>query len=296
MNILPRPRRFRFQNKKEATLTPAIILINALIAGVLLLMVFFIYNYVTSEEGPAPTRTTPTESAPEPDNTDQPPDTTEPVNTTPVSMTKGTTTPPFGGDNAEFPLFTPGVYDDAFFADDFFIGDSIMTGIHLYGFIPTPNVFAVQGLNPNSVKTEEIGGKTAYEKVAEMNPARIYIMLGSNGVAFMTGASMVSHMEEFISELKEIVPNSEIILLTIPPVTAEYEASYPERTTDINEFNALLKASALRNGYFLIDTAAILKDGAGHLADNYAEADGLHFKGSAYKAVLSLIQFTIENS
>ena len=290
---MPRPRRFRLHNKKEATLTPAIILINALIAGVLLLMVFFIYNYVTSEEGPAPTRTTPTE----PGITDEPPDITEPdITTTPISMTKGTTTPPFGGDNPEFPLFTPGVYDDDFFTDDLFIGDSIMTGIHLYGFIPVPNVFAIQGLNPNSVKTEEINGKTAYAKVEEMNPARIYIMLGSNGVAFMTGANMVTHMEEFISELKAIAPASEIILLTIPPVTAEYEASNPERTADINEFNALLKASALRNGYFLIDTAAILKDGAGHLAENYAEADGLHFKGSAYKAVLSLIQYTIENS
>ncbi|MCL2019426.1 MAG: GDSL-type esterase/lipase family protein [Oscillospiraceae bacterium] len=268
-------------------------------------MVFFIYNYVSSDTPPAPPPPTPehvnTENpSPQndeeiPENTESPSVTTTPEPTTsPVSMTKAVTTPPPLSDPSS--AYVPGTYDESFFANDLFIGDSIMTGIYLYGFIPAENVYAKVGINPSSASDTEINGLTALSKATQMKPARIYVMLGSNGISFLSGSDMVTHMEGFMEELAKAAPNSQIILLTIPPVTAEYEQSHPETIQNVNDYNYMLKTSALRNNYFIIDSAATLKDSEGYLAAEYAEADGLHFKSSAYKAMLSLIQYTVQNS
>jgi lysophospholipase L1-like esterase len=285
VNELPHHNRY---GKKEASLTPLIIVFNILIAGVLLLMVLFAYRFLTAEED-------------EPDNasvTDTALESEEPVIddeqiVEPLTMTRATTTPPPGREPPEVIIIPD--YDDEFFENSLFIGDSIMTGIHLYGHIPSGNVFAKVGVNPDSVAYTEISGQTALGMAEAMRPARIYIMLGSNGIAFMSAGRMVSHMEEFIAELGRAVPSSEIILLTIPPVTPEYEQEHPETIEKINSFNSLLLETAARNNYYIIDTASVLSTSAGFLAPAYAEIDGLHFRSAAYKKMLSYIQHTIEN-
>jgi hypothetical protein len=285
--------RFRPYGKKEKSLTPLIIIINILIAGVLVLMLFFALRSINSEEDPLAGRgtvtapeivTEPLLPLPEPEQIPE---------TAPASMTRATTTPPV---LPEAPVvFVPGEFDKVFFENDLFIGDSIMTGISLYGHIPASNVFAKVGLNPDSVRYTEIDEHTAFTKATEMQPPRIFIMLGSNGIGYMTSERMVSQIESFITALSEIV-TSEIIILTIPSVTAKYEEANPETIEKINDFNTLLLKSATENNFFAIDTGAILQNSAGFLAAEYAEVDGLHFKSAAYKAMLSYIQYIIENS
>lgn len=284
MNTL---RRLRPYGKKEASLTPLIIIVNILIAGVLLLLVFFIYRYISTE--PDEQFTIDKEQTvidePEPETIEEEPE--------PRIMTKAVTTPPPSYSAPQ--IFVPAGFNEEFFENSLFIGDSIMTGIHLYGHIPAGNVFAKVGVNPESVTYTEIGGQTALDKASDMKPVRIYIMLGSNGIAFMSAGRMIADMEEFIEELERAVPDSEIVLLTIPPVTYEYEKEHPETIEKINSFNALLLESAQRNNYFIIDTASILSTDTGYLSPAYAEVDGLHFRSSAYKTMLSYIQHNIEN-
>jgi lysophospholipase L1-like esterase len=282
----------RNYGKKETSLTPVIIIINILIAGVLLLMVFFIYRFITAEPSEQGTKA-PAEAAEQPEEPAEPPELLPPPEPETPEMTKATTTPPPSAGAPE--IINIPDFDKEFYEDALFIGDSIMTGIHLYGHIPAGNVFARVGINPESVSYTEINGQTALAAAMEMKPARIYIMLGSNGIAFMSAGRMISDMEEFIAELEQAVPGSEIILLTIPPVTSEYEHEHPETMEKILAYNALLFSSAEKNNYFIIDTAAILSTGEGFLAPAYAEVDGLHFRSGAYKAILNYIQFTIEN-
>jgi lysophospholipase L1-like esterase len=260
-------------------------------------MLFFIYRYITSEEEAPPSRTPPPENNANTEADNIPSEDPEPIITTtpPPSMTRATTTPPETGSNDAF-VFIPGDYDKEFFANNLFIGDSIMTGIHLYGHIPAGNVFAKVGLNLVSVLTTEIDDETVLSKAVRMKPARIFIMLGSNEIGYSTGADMIPRMLTFIDTLKNKVPDSEVIVLTISPVTAAHEQSRPENMEDINNYNNLLKEASSANNFFLIDVGEILKDSTGYFAQEYAESDGLHFKSGAYKAILSYIQFTIENS
>ena len=84
---------------------------------------------------------------------------------------------------------TPQV-DDSYFDDAMFVGDSITTGIELYGVMPNATVVASTGINPNTIMTtpdiELADGSsvTILQAMSAYHPKKIYIMLGSNGVEF----------------------------------------------------------------------------------------------------------------
>ncbi|MCL1823878.1 MAG: GDSL-type esterase/lipase family protein [Oscillospiraceae bacterium] len=280
--------------KKEPSLTPAIILINLLIVGILILLGFFIYQFIGAEQDKTPYRPdlTPPPQTPStvvpagtlpPEEEENVPESTT---TPPPSITKATTDPP----DIIKPVPPSGEFDKNFFANDLFIGDSITTGLPGYGFLPAGNVFAKVGLSLAYAASTEIDGETSLNKATAMKPERIFIMLGTNEIGHNNPADLAPRMKTFVEALKNTVPDSEIYILTIPPVTAAHEQSSPENMEKINTYNDLLKILASENGFNLIDICAILKDSAGYFSSEYAEADGLHFKGTAYKAILSYIQ------
>lgn len=289
------------RRRKDSSFTPAIIVINVLIIGVIALMIFFIYRFITSEEMEPPARTTPvprtvsvtrqTVTAPQSEET-----TTTITTEEYVSMTKASTTTPASVTapndeiGADIKITVNAQYEQNFFIDDLFIGDSIMTGFSGFGYLPAENVFAKVGLNPESVFKADVDGFTAIEKIKLKQPKRIFIMLGTNGLAFMTGEYMAGELDKFITEAENASPDSEIILMTIPPVTANHEAVGNETMEAISSYNSLLKELSVKKNIIMADVCELLTDSSGYLSDKYAEQDGLHFLGAAYKAVLSYLQ------
>ena len=112
---------------------------------------------------------------------------------TTASVTSGTT----AAETTSAPA--PNSYDPSFFANDYFIGDSIYTGLTAYGYFPDTQVFAKIGLNPQSAGTSEIKGQTAVSKAQSLQPTRIFIMLGSNGLAYMGNEYMANSMKQLAS-------------------------------------------------------------------------------------------------
>lgn len=192
------------------------------------------------------------------------------------------------------PKYSSTEYDKEFFENSLFIGDSIFTGFAGFGYLEPENVFAQVGLNPESALTKEIDGVTAVAKAENMQPDYICVMLGTNGLAFLSEDYMAEEMSELIEGLKTASPSSEIIILSIPPVTAEHESQNPEKITNIMDYNRKIQEKAEENDCVFIDIFTMLQDEDGYLSADYAEADGLHFLGKAYGVVLSRIQYEIE--
>ena len=185
--------------------------------------------------------------------------------------------------------------NDEFFADDLFIGDSIGTGLLNYGYFNSDQVFAEIGLNPESAHSKENAeGYTAVTRAAELQPKRIYIMLGSNGLAYMGNTYMVEQTRILVESLRESCPESYIYIISIPPVTKAHEAEGQETMAMVNGYNKLLKELADDIGVIYLDLCSELQDSTGYFSEVYAEADGLHFLGTAYKKMLSFIQKSIE--
>ena len=275
--------------KKTNGLSVAIVALNIVIVGIVILLVVLVYLHMKEdidngrpEVGSTTTTTSSsaseTVSETEPSQTeDNPPEET----TTEESTTEESTLPAIPA----VPTYNRGYFDN-----DLFIGDSISTGLYLYGYIDKDNVFAEVGLNPESAVYHQIDGVTSVAKVSSMQPRNIYIMLGTNGLAFFDGSYMANKMVELIAELEVACPTANIYIITIPPVTAVHEAEGQETMALVNTYNAQLKQICETGGYGCIDLCAVLQDDEGYLSDKYAEADGLHFLGDAYLAMLSYIQ------
>ncbi len=286
----------------------SIVILNILIVMVLLTLVVLIYLYFTGKLEPtdvanmdqkasegAAMSTTPISTVipeTEPDTSDTGEADTTPEETGEPGETEDTTS-----DNSTVPAVETDEYDEAFFENDLFIGDSIYTGLTGYEFLPDKNVFAKMGLTPESGRSEENGkvdGVTAVAKAKKMKPKRIFIMLGTNGLAYLGNTYMTEQMKLFIEDLKEASPESYIYVVAIPPVTKEHASQGKQPIVMVNGYNKLLRSMCEPIGVVFLDLCSKLQDSSGYFDANYAEADGLHFKPAAYKRMLSFFQKSIK--
>jgi hypothetical protein len=186
-------------------------------------------------------------------------------------------------------------YDKEFFNDFLFIGDSISTGFSGFDFLNSANVYAKIGFTPSSVRTSDNNGVTVYQKLAAKKPSTVVILLGTNGLSYLDIDDMIKDYKLFISEIRDILPESRVVILSIPPVTKEHEATEPENITLIKNYNEKLLALSAETESDFIDVYALLADDDGYTRSDYAENDGLHIKGPAYKAILHLVEETLKD-
>ena len=184
---------------------------------------------------------------------------------------------------------TPQV-DDSYFDDAMFVGDSITTGIELYGVMPNATVVASTGINPNTIMTtpdiELADGSsvTILQAMSAYHPKKIYIMLGSNGVEFIGKETMMELYGEFIDAVKAQHPDSIIYLQSILPVTQAKEAASPDLSNDkIDEYNAAIMELAGEKEAYYLNVAESFKDETGALPDEASPNDGMHFGVSHYE-------------
>ncbi len=191
---------------------------------------------------------------------------------------------------------TLGEYEEEFFENVFIVGDSLSTGFVNYEFLPADMIFAQAGLTPSSIMFTEVGGETVYEKASDADSEYICIMLGTNGISYLDADFMYEKMKLFIDELRMNCPDTEIVLVSIPPVTAEHETDDPNTTIEkIRLYNSCIEKLEEEKDVVWVETYSILCDDTGYLAEEYAETDGLHLKIHAYPVILSRIQETIMN-
>lgn len=228
--------------------------------------------------------------------------------TPPVSMTKQTenttepvviTTADITADEPETSSDTVGTsFDKSFFADDLFIGDSISTGLYLYGKLDQKNVAAAVGYTPYKAYTSAAdiydgSGKSALEYAESMQPKRIFIMLGSNGMSANGDLSaMESTYRTLIDKLTAACPSSTLYCISVSPVTADSSAAaYSSITNEvISTFNGYIKDICDEKGIKYFDLYSKLLDSTGYFSKEYAEVDGLHFMGTTYDVMLSWIE------
>lgn len=279
-------------NKRKTNkfgITPSIIFLNLTIVIAVCAICFLAYNVmkgdvnensseppftaVTSEPEQTTAQTTDT-SAAEPVSSSKP----DTQSSSPESVNSEESTPPT-------------VFDAEFFDNSLFIGDSITTGLYLYGFLDSANVFAEQGLAPSTALNAEIDGKTLEAKIAVVKPEKIYIMLGTNSVGYGDAEDLSASMQELVNRISGLC-TAKIYVLSIPPVTKEAELSDDNylSVAAVTEYNTLLKKSIGETKARFIDFYSVLADSDGYFNADYAEADGIHFMGTTYQVMLSFLE------
>lgn len=281
------------KRKKFNGLSMAIGALSTVIIGIIILIVVLVYFHMKEDTGNVRGEATTTAAAVPSETT-----TGEPAVSDTGTGSDSAQTADIGTESTEPPVsedkvVLPQTYNRDYFANDLFIGDSIFTGLYGYSYLDINNVYAAVGLNPESALTHQEDGVTCVQKTETMQPRNIYIMLGTNGLAFLDGSYMAKQMLSLIEALERACPTAKICILSIPPVTKAHEAEGNETMEKVNSYNEALKAYCDQGGYTFIDICSGLKDEEGYFSSKYAEADGLHFLGGTYQAVLGYIEQVI---
>lgn len=185
----------------------------------------------------------------------------------------------------------PTDFDTSFFDDSLFIGDSITTGLYLYGYLDPSLVYAKVGLAPSTALDSEIDGETIDSKIKSDNPKKIYIMLGTNSVGYADGIYLADCMGELVQHISK-VSKAKVYVLSIPPITYYAEADYDNAltTSAINEYNSALEKVIAGTKAVFLDLHSVLTAPDGYYYEEYHEMDGIHFMGSTYQVMLSFLE------
>lgn len=187
--------------------------------------------------------------------------------------------------------------DDSYLNECVFVGDSISTGISGYGFVSEKNVFAQTSMRIDLINNTPLntfyGNVLVTDAIKSANPAHVYIMLGSNGMGWIDNSKMISDYSTFIDSIKQSSPDSDIYIMSIPPVTAEREQkpSVEEGkilNSDINDYNSMLLDLANEKDVHYIDTHSSIMGSDGKLPSDES-TDGMHFIKDTYVKMIDYI-------
>jgi lysophospholipase L1-like esterase len=167
-----------------------------------------------------------------------------------------------------------------------FIGDSITSGLSLYGNFDESVVFTKNGLTAYSAVNHTYTFNGTKQKVVDAvsakNPDCIYILLGSNDIEQgYSSEKFVYYYGELIDSLKNKCPNAKIYVQTIFPVTSSYAKSSGVTNEKIDKFNIALEELCSEKNVSYVDVASIMKDSDGTLISS-ATGDGIHIKKAWY--------------
>jgi lysophospholipase L1-like esterase len=177
-----------------------------------------------------------------------------------------------------------------YFKDAVFIGDSLTMGIQLYDIMEGATVLSATGINLSSINTAQVidagdGTKiTVLDALARNSYGKIYIMMGANGVGYLSEEQTLTLYGAFIDEVRALCPDSVIYIQSVLPICEEkYAQRYKAvmNNADIDALNARLVELAAEKRCLYLDVASAFKDERGHMPES-ATPDGIHLYSSGY--------------
>ena len=114
--------------------------------------------------------------------------------------------------------------------------------------------------------------------------------LGVNGVSFMDEQWFIDEYTALINSVKEVSPNTKIILNSIYPVASSYQHIGSISNEKIAAANSWIKKIADQNGCKYLNTYEVLVSEQGTLPESSHNGDGIHLSGETFGIVMQYIR------
>ena len=152
------------------------------------------------------------------------------------------------------------------FNNSVFLGDSLTEGLGIYGYVKTKNVVAQKGININAAAKK-------VKKIVKQNP------------------SIEERYRNIIKKIHRNLPEAQIYVESLLPVTSAYENSHKKLTNErINKFNKRLKKLSDDYKYTTyVDIHSLYVNKKGCLPSKIS-SDGYHLKPEAYEKWLDYVK------
>ncbi len=173
--------------------------------------------------------------------------------------------------------------DISYFDDAVFVGDSLTIGIQNFSGFDS-EFLCMGGLNTKSLETSPLpNGKSVLQSIYDRQSlGKLYIMLGTNEVAFNEMDEFLERYSHFIDKVRERHPGVLIYIESIMPVTKKTSETTGIKNDRVIVYNeALLKMAKEKQCYY-IDLHTYYKGEDGALPDNIG-SDGIHLGPVKYK-------------
>ena len=164
-----------------------------------------------------------------------------------------------------------------------FVGDSIPLYYAEYTGITGHQIWNKNGINPETIKTSNIninygndGEMLVVDAFKKYKPEYALITLGSNSAGWMKVSYFISEYKELINQIKQVSPDTKIIIQSIPPVDARLDVNNSLNNKKINDFNYYLLKMCNDLDLPFLNSAEALKDSNGTCKTGLCQSDGIH--------------------
>lgn len=141
--------------------------------------------------------------------------------------------------------------------------------------------------NNINIKNRGIGGDDTdgilerLDEVTESKPAKIFIMIGTNDLAYGKSIEhVIENYKKIIERIQSSTPETKIYIQSVLPVDEAIHFTRPMK--DIVSINSQLKEMAKENGLVYIDLFSLFNTNENRLNPDYS-FDGLHLNGKGYE-------------
>ena len=163
-----------------------------------------------------------------------------------------------------------------------FIGDSLTDGYDLGTYYPEMKVI-----------NRGIGGDTTHGVLARLDtsiiepaPRVVVMMIGTNNLG-----DMFTDYEEILIKLKSELPDTKVVILSIPPSCGDYAS----RNGQIAINNVKIKSLAEKYDYTYVDVFTPLFDFERNELRAEYTTDGLHFTPLGYEVITAEVKPVLED-
>lgn len=171
------------------------------------------------------------------------------------------------------------------FKDCVFLGDSIISGISFYEFLPESQVVSDDNVTSDKLQKH-------IDSVLSSNPSKVFIMVGLNDANYGTrdGATIAGFIGDTVKEIKSKSASTSVYILSVLPVTSAFEnrSNVSIKQSLLDEINESLSKNAAEYGATFIDLADAYKDGSGYLKTE-CTGNGSNIYGEYYPFMLNSI-------
>lgn len=178
--------------------------------------------------------------------------------------------------------------DQSYFDNSLIIGDSRIEGLCAYSGWDNATFLYKRGLTVYAMMSKEIQlgrsqRSTVIQTLSERQFENIYIMVGINELGGGGDEKFAEQYRQNIEKIRELQPNSRIIIMSIMFETKEYSDTKPVYNNDnVNAKNVAIAKLANGKDIFYLDVNPCIADPVtGVMPESYS-FDGVHMKAQYY--------------
>ncbi len=132
--------------------------------------------------------------------------------------------------------------------------------------------------------------RTPAEAAALTRPARLIIVLGTDGLDTIDEVTFVEGYVSLIRSIQAASPETVIIVCSVSSVTTSYNGADGLNANVIRTVNTWIQTVCMRTGVYYADTASMVNDNAGWLDSDYASANGKALNTAGIQRILEYLR------